>query len=1199
VAIIKRRLTVHFARSVTFPGQVPHTLQVIVVALAEPSAPVEQSTFVSPVGTQEVLLADAVNSTFFDLVPTDHPELTERITYRIQWRPGGITGRTVTYDFAMPDADIDFDDLTDLGAIIGGETYLQQDDLGVAGRVARLNNDGHVVDAAGQIMATSVTVTALSDELDAETAARIAADAANSTADRAYTDTEVAAALASTAADLSGAVDVLEFADTTEQSARIAADNAEVAARIAAVSAEATARIAADNALDTRLDTAETDIDALQAALPTKADLVAGKIPVAQVPDAALTTAVVVADQAAMLALTTIQVQPGDMAKRPDGTFLLIGTDPFLLSNWLNLSTVTSVNGQTGNVVLDAADVGAIPVGGTVGIPQVTGLQTALDGKADDADVTALDARLDIIEGDATIVRTVAGLIPKALTPADSVFVNGSNELMRKDGSVFDTGDAVDSVNGQTGAVVLDLTEVAAAGGAAPISQVTGLQTALDNRVLGTDPRLTDARTPTAHAASHADGGSDEITVASSQVSGLDAILTGNGLTAVSDHEDRLASLELGAVRKGNWFDDTVDNTGVTDPADFQTVHGVALKGPFSKNGTGEFSYNADGVPPGGETYLWAYISPNGHLELREWNEANPPDPALATQAALDAANTAISGKQPLDSDLTAIAGLTPADDDIAQRKAGAWTNRTPAQVKTDLALTKADVGLANADNTSDANKLISTATQTALDTKQPLDSDLTALAALSPTDDDLVQRKAGAWTNRSIAQYKTDLALTKADVGLGNVDNTSDASKPISTATQAALNAKADLSGGTVPLAQIPSGIPQASVANLPATLAAKADLSGGKLAVAQIPDAALTLVTSVASKAAMLAQTTAQVQIGDITRITATADMGSYVLGGDGNPATEANWTLLLGPETTVMSVNGQTGNVVLDAADVGARDASVLLAIADTSGLQAALDAKATTAALTTGLAGKTSPADVQALLSGSTLIKSRVDYVATTSIASLAGQQSADGVLMSLGSIVLVTAQASSIDNGLFTVNSGSWARVTEMATGAYLIKGSIVAVRATGTPGATNNDSLWQVTSTSGVVGTNANNWAKIGNTAAPVALANGNGITISGTYPSKTVTAVAAVGGGCQVTASGIGVDTAVVARKATGTVPNGSTTATLTHNLNSNNVMVQIIEAASGNLVAVGATVTGVNTVSVEFASAPNSGQYRYICIG
>lgn len=41
---------------------------------------------------------------------------------------------------------------------------------------------------------------------------------------------------------------------------------------------------------------------------------------------------------------------------------------------------------------------------------------------------------------------------------------------------------------------------------------------------------------------------------------------------------------------------------------------------------------------------------------------------------------------------------------------------------------------------------------------KQPLDSDLTAIAALAPTDDDIIQRKAGAWTNRTLLQYATDL---------------------------------------------------------------------------------------------------------------------------------------------------------------------------------------------------------------------------------------------------------------------------------------------------------------------------------------------------------------------------------------------------------------------------------------------------------
>lgn len=71
----------------------------------------------------------------------------------------------------------------------------------------------------------------------------------------------------------------------------------------------------------------------------------------------------------------------------------------------------------------------------------------------------------------------------------------------------------------------------------------------------------------------------------------------------------------------------------------------------------------------------------------------------------------ALSNKQPLDSDLTTIAGLTPANADVLQRIAGAWANRTPAQLKIDLSLSKTDVGLANVDNTSDANKPVSIAT--------------------------------------------------------------------------------------------------------------------------------------------------------------------------------------------------------------------------------------------------------------------------------------------------------------------------------------------------------------------------------------------------------------------------------------------------------------------------------------------------------
>lgn len=48
------------------------------------------------------------------------------------------------------------------------------------------------------------------------------------------------------------------------------------------------------------------------------------------------------------------------------------------------------------------------------------------------------------------------------------------------------------------------------------------------------------------------------------------------------------------------------------------------------------------------------------------------------------------------------------------------------------------------------------------------------------------------------IADVNNPHEVTKAQVGLGNVDNTADADKPISTATQSALNTKMPLAGGT-----------------------------------------------------------------------------------------------------------------------------------------------------------------------------------------------------------------------------------------------------------------------------------------------------------------------------------------------------------------------------------------------------------------
>jgi hypothetical protein len=110
--------------------------------------------------------------------------------------------------------------------------------------------------------------------------------------------------------------------------------------------------------------------------------------------------------------------------------------------------------------------------------------------------------------------------------------------------------------------------------------------------------------------------------------------------------------------------------------------------------------------------------------------------------------------------------------------------------------VTVGQLGLENVDNTSDANKPISDDTQAALDLKLNI-SDLpdttqttTDINTLSGSISDKAdQSSLDTHTNNESNPHK----VTAAQLTLGNVDNTSDANKPISNDTQAALDLKLD----------------------------------------------------------------------------------------------------------------------------------------------------------------------------------------------------------------------------------------------------------------------------------------------------------------------------------------------------------------------------------------------------------------------
>ncbi len=145
---------------------------------------------------------------------------------------------------------------------------------------------------------------------------------------------------------------------------------------------------------------------------------------------------------------------------------------------------------------------------------------------------------------------------------------------------------------------------------------------------------------------------------------------------------------------------------------------------------------------------------------------------ALADAAAARTAIGTVIGTdvEAHDADLTAIAALDSSTAGAIASDGAGWIKKTYAQFKTALGLTSSDVGLGNVTNNaqlkiaSNLSDLASASTArtnlgVAIGTDvEAHDADLTTIAGLTPTNDDVIQRKAGAWTNRTLAQLIADL---------------------------------------------------------------------------------------------------------------------------------------------------------------------------------------------------------------------------------------------------------------------------------------------------------------------------------------------------------------------------------------------------------------------------------------------------------
>jgi hypothetical protein len=249
-------------------------------------------------------------------------------------------------------------------------------------------------------------------------------------------------------------------------------------------------------------------------------------------------------------------------------------------------------------------------------------------------------------------------------------------------------------------------------------------------------------------------------------------------------------------------------DTGNTGAAGAQGIQGPAgAKGDTGDTGpAGAASTVAGPTGPKGDT---GDTGPSGTTNYNELT--NLPDlTVLATKTYADnAATTAVAAA--IDSapatlnTLNELAAAINDDASFASTVTTALGTKAPIDSPTFTGtvngITKSMVGLSNVDNTTDALKPISSATQTALDAK--LSSATASTTYLSQAT------AASTYATKADATFTgTVSGITKSMVGLGLVDNTSDSDKPISTAQSAANALKAPLASPAL------TGIPTAPTA-------------------------------------------------------------------------------------------------------------------------------------------------------------------------------------------------------------------------------------------------------------------------------------------------------------------------------------------------------------------------------------------------
>lgn len=290
--------------------------------------------------------------------------------------------------------------------------------------------------------------------------------------------------------------------------------------------------------------------------------------------------------------------------------------------------------------------------------------------------------------------------------------------------------------------------------------------------------------------------------------------------------------------------------------------------------------------------------------------------------------------------------------------------------------------------------------------------------------------------------------------------------------------------------------------------------------------------------------------------------------------------------GVATTVARSDHAHGNPTHVNADHAAINLSALAVPTATVNMNGQLVSSVATPVSSTDAANK---AYVDNLTSG--LSWKEAVRAATTANITLSGAQSIDGVSVVANDRVLVKNQSTASANGIYVAAAGAWSRATD-ADAAGEIEGLAVFVME----GTTQGDTAWVCTTDAPItVGSTNLAFAQF---SGPGAITAGAGMTSTGT----TLNVIA--GTGMVVNAD----DVAVLRTDTNGRVPlryavdvgtGALTSITVTHNLNTLDVCVDVFEKSSGAEVDCDIVHASVNTITLIFAVAPASNAYRCVVIG